>query len=396
RAAATMDSTTWRPSRRMPSSARTAIGTNNVTSPSSTCTGRNRIRASRSEKLRTSSATPAVVPCSYTDMSSTTTTPAAYSTRLTRSTGWRTRGSAVSTTRTVPSSSRSRGARSASSAPVCGRGSGRPRLASEPTSTTAPTWDASRAEGSGAGDDMRASLGAGVLAGAGFGRFLRVIRPVRPLAGRPWGPVRRAGVSKPSLAWGGAPQEVGMARGTTTERPAAGDPATPDEDGQERNPFRKVWWLPVVRGTLLVVLGLLLMIEPLERLGTLRVVLGAFLVADGVLVAVQGFVHRRQVGSAWWLAQAGVNVVFGVVVALWPDLTATAVYYVLAVWVLVLGITTIAGAAALARNRDLGWAWMLAVGIVSVLFGVLLVTRPLDSFDVLRLVAVVFALYAFV
>ncbi|WP_426310444.1 HdeD family acid-resistance protein [Cellulosimicrobium sp. E-16] len=193
-----------------------------------------------------------------------------------------------------------------------------------------------------------------------------------------------------------------MARGTTTERGAAdgpdrpGGPATPDANGQERNPFRKVWWLPVVRGTLLVVLGLLLMIEPLEQLGTLRVVLGAFLVADGVLVAVQGFVHRKQVGSAWWLAQAGVNVVFGVVVALWPDLTATALYYVLAVWVLVLGITTIAGAAALVRNRDLGWAWMLAVGIVSVLFGVLLVTRPLDSFDVLRLVAVVFALYAFV
>ncbi|MFD4990990.1 DUF308 domain-containing protein [Cellulosimicrobium cellulans] len=193
-----------------------------------------------------------------------------------------------------------------------------------------------------------------------------------------------------------------MARGTTTERGAADGPdrpdgpATPDANGQERNPFRKVWWLPVVRGTLLVVLGLLLMIEPLEQLGTLRVVLGAFLVADGVLVAVQGFVHRRQVGSAWWLAQAGVNVVFGVVVALWPDLTATALYYVLAVWVLVLGITTIAGAAALVRNRDLGWAWMLAVGIVSVLFGVLLVTRPLDSFDVLRLVAVVFALYAFV
>jgi uncharacterized membrane protein HdeD (DUF308 family) len=190
-----------------------------------------------------------------------------------------------------------------------------------------------------------------------------------------------------------------MARGTTTqhEPDARGGPGRPaDEAAAERNPFRKVWWLPVVRGTLLVVLGLLLMIEPLERLATLRLVLGAFLVADGLLVAVQGFVHRRQVGSAWWLAQAGVNVVFGVVVALWPDLTPTALYYVLAVWVLVLGITTIVGAAALARNRDLGWAWMLAFGIVSVLFGILLVTRPLDAFDVLRLVTVVFALYAFV
>jgi uncharacterized membrane protein HdeD (DUF308 family) len=188
----------------------------------------------------------------------------------------------------------------------------------------------------------------------------------------------------------------------TTAQPGGRDAAPPgtpgaaEEEASERNPFRRVWWLPVVRGVVLVVLGLLLMIEPLEQLGTLRLVLGAFLVADGVLVAVQGFVHRQQVGSAWWLAQAGVNVVFGVVVGLWPDLSPTAVYYVLAVWVLVLGVTTIAGAAALARNRDLGWAWMLAFGIVSVLFGVLLVTRPLDAFDVLRLVTVVFALYAFV
>jgi uncharacterized membrane protein HdeD (DUF308 family) len=188
---------------------------------------------------------------------------------------------------------------------------------------------------------------------------------------------------------GTAPSAAAAAAGAETEAEA-------EETVRERNPFRRVWWLPVVRGVVLVVLGLLLMIEPLEQLGTLRLVLGAFLVADGVLVAVQGFVHRRQVGSAWWLAQAGVNVVFGVVVALWPDLSPTALYYVLAVWVLVLGITTIAGAAALARNRDLGWAWMLAFGIVSVLFGILLVTRPLDAFDVLQLVTVVFALYAFV
>lgn len=191
-----------------------------------------------------------------------------------------------------------------------------------------------------------------------------------------------------------------MSGSATTEHEPGADEGRPGEQGDdstlERNPFRRVWWLPVVRGTLLVVLGLLLMIEPLERLETLRLVLGAFLVADGVLVAVQGYVHRRQVGSAWWLAQAGVNVVFGVVVAVWPDLTPTALYYVLSVWVLVLGITTIVGAAALSRNRDLGWAWMLAFGIVSVLFGVLLVTRPLDAFDVLRLVTVVFALYAFV
>ncbi|GAA1970181.1 hypothetical protein GCM10009718_02140 [Isoptericola halotolerans] len=176
------------------------------------------------------------------------------------------------------------------------------------------------------------------------------------------------------------------------DAPEQADPATPTA----RNPFRRVWWLPVVRGTAFIVLGLLLMIEPLGELEVLRLLLGAFLVLDAVLVAVQWFVHRQQVGSAWWLAQTGVNVLFGVAVAFWPDLSATPLYYVLAAWTIVLGIVTVVGGSALARNRDLGWPWMLSFGITAGLFGLLLVTRPLDSFDVLRLVTVVFALFAFV
>ncbi len=162
------------------------------------------------------------------------------------------------------------------------------------------------------------------------------------------------------------------------------------------NAFKNVWWLPVVRGLLLVVLGLLLMIQPLEELGTLRWVFGLFLVADAVLVAVQGLAHRRQVGWTWWLAQAVVNLLFGAAVMFWPDLSVTALYYVLVVWVLVLGVTAIVGAAGLVRNRDLGWPWMLTFGIVSTLFGLLLVTRPVDADDVLSLTVVVFGLYAFV
>lgn len=166
--------------------------------------------------------------------------------------------------------------------------------------------------------------------------------------------------------------------------------------GSLQNPFRRVWWLPVVRGAAFIVLGLLLMIEPLGELDVLRLVLGAFLVLDAVLVLVLWLVHRHQVGSAWWLAQAGVNVLFGVAVAFWPGLSATALYYVLATWTIVLGIVAVVGGAALARNRDLGWPWLVSFGITAALFGLLLVTRPLESLDVLELVSIVFALFAFV
>ncbi|GAA3225846.1 DUF308 domain-containing protein [Oerskovia jenensis] len=180
-----------------------------------------------------------------------------------------------------------------------------------------------------------------------------------------------------------------MVRSRRRERAAVGVAEPP-------HAFKNVWWLPVVRGVLLVVLGLLLMIQPLEALETLRWVFGIFLVADAVLVAAQGLAHRKQVGWRWWLAQAVVDVLFGVAISFWPDLSATALYYVLVVWVLVLGVVAVVGAAGLVRNRDLGWPWMLTSGIVSALFGLLLVTRPVDAGDVLSLTVVVFGLYAFV
>jgi uncharacterized membrane protein HdeD (DUF308 family) len=193
-----------------------------------------------------------------------------------------------------------------------------------------------------------------------------------------------------------AEQSTGGATGVGAGTRTGTEPQDDEATGTVRNPFRRVWWLPVVRGTAFVVLGLLLMIEPLGELEVLRLLIGAFLVLDAVLVLVQWWVHRRQEGSAWWLAQSGVNVLFGVAVAFWPDLSPTPLYYLLASWAIVLGIVALVGGVALGRNRDLGWPWMVTFGITAALFGLLLVTRPLDSLDVLRLVTIVFALFAFV
>ncbi|PFG44660.1 uncharacterized membrane protein HdeD (DUF308 family) [Isoptericola jiangsuensis] len=169
-----------------------------------------------------------------------------------------------------------------------------------------------------------------------------------------------------------------------------------DQVDAVHNPFRRVWWLPVVRGIAFIVLGLLLLIEPLHELDVMRMVVGAFLVLDALLVLVQWSAHRRQVGATWWLAQAGVNALFGVAVAFWPDVSPTVLYYVLASWTIVLGIVAVVGGVALARNRDLGWAWLVTFGLTAGLFGMLLVIQPLDTVDVLRLVTIVFALFAFV
>lgn len=159
--------------------------------------------------------------------------------------------------------------------------------------------------------------------------------------------------------------------------------------------LRRVWWIPLVRGLALIVLGLLLMIEPLEVLRTLVVVFAVFLLADGVVAALQGLVNRDQQGWRWWLVQGVVDVAFAVLVVAWPGVTALVLFYLLVVWALVLGIAAIIGAAALLRNRDLAWPWLLTVGLLSTLFGLLLLTKPQSSGGVLSVIVTVFGIYAF-
>jgi uncharacterized membrane protein HdeD (DUF308 family) len=159
--------------------------------------------------------------------------------------------------------------------------------------------------------------------------------------------------------------------------------------------FRRVWLLTILRGLLLVVLGLLLLIDPIRTdLGRLRAVLGAFLVLDGLVAALEGLWHRHQPGWQTWLAQTVADVVLGLVVLFWPDLTPKGLYYVLAAWAIVLGVTIVVTSAGLARSRDLEWTWALTVGIVTFLFGILLVLRPQDTGDVQATTTLLFAFLA--
>jgi uncharacterized membrane protein HdeD (DUF308 family) len=166
-----------------------------------------------------------------------------------------------------------------------------------------------------------------------------------------------------------------------------------DAGGRVAAVLRSVWWLPVLRGVLLLVLGLLMLVEPLGTLVALVWVYGVFAIVDGVVVLAQALLVRSRPGFGWWVAEALVGVGFGVLIMAWPNVTALVLFYLLALWVLVLGVTAVIVAVIQFRARDLSWAGTLVFGLVAFLFGLLLALQPQDSVDV---IATVFGLFAFV
>lgn len=166
-----------------------------------------------------------------------------------------------------------------------------------------------------------------------------------------------------------------------------------DVDGRLAAVLRSVWWLPVLRGLLMIVLGLLLLVEPLGTLVALVWVFGVFAVVDGAVVLMQALLARGRPGFGWLVAEGVVSIGFGVVIMLWPDVTALVLFYLLALWVLVLGVTAVVVAVTQYRARDLAWAGTLVFGLIAFLFGLLLAIKPQGTVDV---IVTVYGLFAFV
>jgi uncharacterized membrane protein HdeD (DUF308 family) len=140
-----------------------------------------------------------------------------------------------------------------------------------------------------------------------------------------------------------------------------------------------LWWLPLVRGILLLILGIYALFRPGMTLATFAQVAGFFLVFDGILAIVAGVVGR--VPSRLWTIVRGVLAVLaGVFVFANPvlvaGLTATFVVSVIGVLAIISGVLEII-AAIQDRKEIEGEGWLILGGVLLVLIGIALLATPL-------------------
>jgi uncharacterized membrane protein HdeD (DUF308 family) len=141
-----------------------------------------------------------------------------------------------------------------------------------------------------------------------------------------------------------------------------------------------LWWLPLVRGIFLIVLGGYALFRPGMTIAALAQVIGIFLIADGILAILAGILG--EVPSRVWTVVRGVLAILtGIFVFANPVLvagiTATAMLYMLAFTAIVLGGLEIF-AAIRDRNEIEGEGWLILGGVLTIAFGVLLLMAPLS------------------
>ena len=139
---------------------------------------------------------------------------------------------------------------------------------------------------------------------------------------------------------------------------------------------RHYWWLLALRGLLAVLFGLAALLWPGLTLLVLVLLFGAYALVDGVMTVIVSLQERR-VFARWWvlLLEGLVGIAAGVLIFVWPAITALVLLYLIALWAIVTGLFEIA--TAFSGRLPLALEWTLALaGILSVLLGVLLAIQP--------------------
>jgi uncharacterized membrane protein HdeD (DUF308 family) len=146
-------------------------------------------------------------------------------------------------------------------------------------------------------------------------------------------------------------------------------------------------WALWLAGLLALAVGVSLLVNPAADLRLVRWLVGLFLAGWGLLRLVHAARASRR--ERTWLVLSGLAaLVAGIIVLAWPNVTVTALVYILVLGGLALAAVDIVGALVNGR-RDPGWWLSLVRGAGTLLLVVVLLTWPDETLTVVRVLAAI-------
>ena len=138
----------------------------------------------------------------------------------------------------------------------------------------------------------------------------------------------------------------------------------------------KSWWVVVLRGVLLIIFALFAFFNPLLTAASLAMWFAFLIIADGFFTLFSLFSDWKGNDNKWlFLAEGAISIIFGLLLFRMPGVTLLLVSFIISFWFIFVGISRIAMAIQL-RKKIEGEGWLIAGGILSVVFGLIIFAQP--------------------
>lgn len=132
------------------------------------------------------------------------------------------------------------------------------------------------------------------------------------------------------------------------------------------------WWVPIVRGAVAILFGILVFAWPGISLLAFLMLIAAYWIVDGI-ASIYYAIKAKNWGWPFW--SGVISGAAGAVAVLAPGLAAISILIVIAVWAIAHGLLDIYTAIRFRKEIEFEW-WLGLSGVVSVIFGVLVLRQP--------------------
>lgn len=166
--------------------------------------------------------------------------------------------------------------------------------------------------------------------------------------------------------------------------------STPAEVLVDSKKLASLWWIFFLRGTALLILGILLIIAPEMTMVTLILLIGIYWLIGGFFSFIEIFLKSSNLHWVWLLVSGILGIVAGILVLRHPLISTV---FVLTVLVLILAINgLIMGTMYLIRGIKGDGAGHIFLGIIDIIFGIILLANPLIAATILPIIIGIFAI----
>lgn len=158
------------------------------------------------------------------------------------------------------------------------------------------------------------------------------------------------------------------------------DEALARSAAREASAISAGWWLLVVLGVLSLIVGVLLIFKPGNSLATLAVIVGIFILIDGIIEIAASF-SRSTANRALAAVGGVISAIIGVVLIRHPVQTVAVIGLLIGIWLVVLGVLRLVAAF---EERG-GRTGNLIVAAVELIAGVIIVSDPHIGYSALAI-----------
>ena len=139
---------------------------------------------------------------------------------------------------------------------------------------------------------------------------------------------------------------------------------------------KKIWIFATIRGVLAIIFGLIALFSPIATALALAILIGAYAIVNGIFDIIEAIRHRGSSSMVLRIVLGVVSILFGILVLVWPGISLAILVIMVGIWAIIIGILQIVSSVGHRAVPNSGWVWGIIGGALSILFGILVLIWP--------------------